>query len=117
MAESIGVPIKLLHEGEGHIVTVELKNGEVYKGLLVEAEDTMNCQMKEVIMTGKDGRILRLENVFLRGGQIKFIVLPELLKNASVLKKIQSMKAKRGESDVGGKAGEPAAKKPKHVRF
>jgi small nuclear ribonucleoprotein (snRNP)-like protein len=26
---------------------VELKNGEVYKGLLAEAEDTMNCQMKE----------------------------------------------------------------------
>jgi hypothetical protein len=43
----VGVPIKLLHEGEGHVVTVELKNGEVYKGLLSEAEDTMNCQMKE----------------------------------------------------------------------
>lgn len=42
-----GVPIKLLHEGEGHIVTVELKSGEIYKGLLIEAEDTMNCQMKE----------------------------------------------------------------------
>lgn len=42
-----GVPIKLLYEGEGHIVTVELKNGEVYRGLLAEAEDTMNCQLKE----------------------------------------------------------------------
>lgn len=39
--------MKLLHEGEGHIVTVELKNGEIYRGVLVEAEDTMNCQMKE----------------------------------------------------------------------
>jgi small nuclear ribonucleoprotein D3 len=36
-----------LHEGEGHVVTVELKNGEIYRGLLSEAEDTMNCQMKE----------------------------------------------------------------------
>jgi len=42
-----GVPIKLLHEGEGHVVTVELKNGEIYRGMLSEAEDTMNCQMKE----------------------------------------------------------------------
>jgi hypothetical protein len=42
-----GVPIKLLHEGEGHVITVELKNGEIYKGMLAEAEDTMNCQMKE----------------------------------------------------------------------
>jgi hypothetical protein len=44
---SIGVPVKLLHEGEGHVVTIELKNGETYRGLLSEAEDTMNCQLKE----------------------------------------------------------------------
>ena len=31
---SIGVPIKLLHEAEGHIVTIELKTGEVYRGQL-----------------------------------------------------------------------------------
>lgn len=42
-----GVPVKLLFQGEGHVVTVELKNGEVYRGQLVAAEDTMNCQLKE----------------------------------------------------------------------
>ena len=41
----MGVPIKLLHEGEGHGVTVEMKNGEIYRGHLNEAEDTMNCFM------------------------------------------------------------------------
>jgi hypothetical protein len=35
---SIGVPIKLLHEAENHVVTVELKNGELYRGYLTEAE-------------------------------------------------------------------------------
>eukprot|EP01038_Epipyxis_sp_PR26KG_P003989 gene3989-5713_t len=98
---SLGVPVKLLHEGEGHIVTVELKNGEIYRGLLVEAEDTMNCQIKEVTMTARDGRIIRLDNVFLRGGQIKFIVLPELLKSAPILKKIQTLKAKSAVADGG----------------
>ena len=44
---AIGVPIKLLHEAEGHVVTVELKTGEAYRGLLEESEDTMNCRMKE----------------------------------------------------------------------
>ena len=44
---SYSVPIKLLHEAEGHIVTVEMKSGEIYRGLLVEAEETMNCQLKE----------------------------------------------------------------------
>lgn len=42
---SIGVPIKILHEAEGHIVTCETNTGEVYRGKLIEAEDNMNCQV------------------------------------------------------------------------
>jgi hypothetical protein len=53
----------------------------------------------KVTMTARDGRIFRLENVFLRGGQIKFIVLPDLLKSAPVLKKIQALRAKKLDSD------------------
>lgn len=30
------VPLKLLHEAEGHVVSIELKNGELYRGKLVE---------------------------------------------------------------------------------
>ncbi len=55
-------------------------------------------------MTGRDGKIFRLENVFLRGGTIKFIVLPDLLKNAPILAKIQSMKAKKFEGEKAGGA-------------
>ena len=46
-SQAQGVPIKLLHEGEGHVVTVSMKTGEFYRGELVEAEDTKNCQMKD----------------------------------------------------------------------
>jgi len=67
-------------------------------------------------MTARDGRILHLENVFLRGAQIKFIVLPELLKNATILKKIQGLKAKRIDSSEPSKDDRPP-KKAKHVRF
>lgn len=47
---SIGVPIKVLHEAEGHIVTVETMLGEVYRGKLLEAEDNMNVQVKVIII-------------------------------------------------------------------
>lgn len=47
---SIGVPIKVLHEAEGHIVTCETNTGEVYRGKLIEAEDNMNCQVGLVII-------------------------------------------------------------------
>lgn len=32
---SIGVPIKLLHESEGHIVTVETVTGEIFRGKFI----------------------------------------------------------------------------------
>lgn len=47
---SIGVPIKVLHEAEGHIITVETMMGEVYRGKLLEAEDNMNVQVGCLIL-------------------------------------------------------------------
>ena len=43
---SLGIPIKVLHEAEGHIITCESSTGEVYRGKLVEAEEHMNLQVK-----------------------------------------------------------------------
>ena len=38
MSKHVGIPIKVLHDAEGHTVTVELKTGEVFRGKLDEAE-------------------------------------------------------------------------------
>jgi len=84
---SIGVPIKLIHEAEGHTVTVELKTGEVFRGNLIESEDNMNCQMSNVTYTARDGRITELEHAFLRGSKIRFMILPDMLKNAPMFVK------------------------------
>lgn len=35
---NIGVPTKLLHESLGHIITVELKTGQVYRGKLFDGK-------------------------------------------------------------------------------
>ncbi|CAN0015063.1 unnamed protein product [Sphacelaria rigidula] len=107
-----GVPIKLLHEGEGHGVTVEMRNGEIYRGHLNDAEDTMNCFMTGVTMTARDGRVSKLEQVYLRGSHIKLIVLPDVLKNAPVFKPVQKMKSKAEESGGGRGGGGKKSKKP-----
>merc|ERR1712199_26507 len=86
-ARSIGIPIKLLHEAEGHTITCEAKTGEVYRGQLLEAEDNMNCYIGSVTMTAKDGRTSKLEQVAIRGSQIRFLILPDMLKNAPMFKK------------------------------
>lgn len=97
---SIGVPIKVLHEAEGHIVTLETSTGEVYRGKLVEAEDNMNCQMQAITVTYRDGRVAQLEHVFIRGSKIRFLILPDMLKNAPMFKKQPKGAAGRGKSAI-----------------
>jgi small nuclear ribonucleoprotein (snRNP)-like protein len=53
MSRSLGIPVKLLHEAAGHVVTVELKTGEVYRGAMVECEDNWNCQLDSITFTAK----------------------------------------------------------------
>mmetsp|Transcript_8485 Transcript_8485/g.12522 ORF Transcript_8485/g.12522 Transcript_8485/m.12522 type:complete len:159 (+) Transcript_8485:40-516(+) len=79
---SIGIPIMLLHEAEGHIVTLETKSGEVYRGTLIDAEDNMNVQMADVELTNKTGARSQLKQIFIRGSQIRFFILPDILKHA-----------------------------------
>ncbi|KAF9438076.1 small nuclear ribonucleoprotein Sm D3 [Entomortierella beljakovae] len=116
---SIGVPIKLLHEAQGHIITIELKTGAVYRGTLFEAEDNMNIQLKDITMTARDGRVTQLDQVYIRGSHIRFFIVPDMLKNAPMFKQqgAASMKGKgiglgRGKATVaraqargGGRGG------------
>lgn len=41
-----GIPIVLLHDATGGIITIELKNGSTYRGMLDDAQDNMNCLLK-----------------------------------------------------------------------
>lgn len=107
---SVSPIVKLLCEGEGNIITCELKSGEVFskttfrplhllnssqlfRGTLMHAEDNMNVQLKGVSHTAKDGKVTSLEQAFLRGSKIRFIVLPDMLKNAPMFQAIQTQKA------------------------
>lgn len=108
---TVGVPISLLHEGEGRNVTIELKNGEIYRGHLEESEDSMNCQLSNVVVTQRDGQKTKMELVYVRGSQIKLIILPDILKHSPLFGKVQALKKpvddkKRGgrKSTRGGKA-------------
>jgi len=103
--------VKLLHEAEGHPVTVELRNGELYRGHLASVEDSMNCQLTGVVHTGRDGKVTKLEHVYIRGSQLRFLVLPELLKNAPIFKMVQLIAEKKAKplptrgGGGGGKGG------------
>jgi small nuclear ribonucleoprotein D3 len=76
--------------------------GEVYRGKLIEAEDNMNCQMTQITVTYRDGRMANLENVYIRGSKIRFMILPDMLKNAPMFKKqgTKAGTAGRGKSAI-----------------
>ncbi|KAJ3109808.1 small nuclear ribonucleoprotein Sm D3 [Phlyctochytrium planicorne] len=120
---SIGIPIKLLHEAMGHIVTLELKSGVIYRGKLLEAEDNMNVQLKEIAVTARDGRVTHLEQVYVRGSQVRYFIVPDMLKNAPMFKRVGPGATKgrgiglgRGKATVAraqaarGRGGPPAAR-------
>eukprot|EP00814_Leptocylindrus_danicus_P003246 CAMPEP_0116020892 /NCGR_PEP_ID=MMETSP0321-20121206/10065_1 /TAXON_ID=163516 /ORGANISM="Leptocylindrus danicus var. danicus, Strain B650" /LENGTH=107 /DNA_ID=CAMNT_0003491665 /DNA_START=75 /DNA_END=398 /DNA_ORIENTATION=+ len=96
-----GIPIKLLYEAESMKITVEMKNGETYRGMLLSAEDTMNLTLSDVVRTARNGQVSKLSSVYLRGGNVRFVALPNLLKSSPVFKKVAVMKKKMEQSDSG----------------
>lgn len=102
MASSLGVPVKLLHESLGHVITVELKTGQLYRGKLAEgtfiaveayhhlrltldrylAEDSLNISLRDITVTGRDGRVSQLDQVYIRGSMVRFFIVPDMLQNA-----------------------------------
>ena len=103
---SIGLPVKLLHEATGHSVTVELNTGEVYRGILADAEDNMNCQLERATVTSRDGRQTTVERCYIRGSKIRFFIVPDILQNAPMFQKLDPGQiAMRGRGMGFGVAG------------
>ncbi|KAI9666828.1 MAG: small nuclear ribonucleoprotein Sm D3 [Trizodia sp. TS-e1964] len=83
MTSTIGIPIKLLNEAQGHVITLELTSGQVYRGRLLEAEDNMNVQLKDITVTARDGRVSHLDQVYIRGSHVRFFIVPDMLRCVS----------------------------------
>ena len=110
--KGVGIPVKLLHEAEGHVVTVELMTGEMYRGELFEAEDNMNVQLKDETATGRDGRVSQLAHIFIRGSRVRFFIIPDMLKNAPMFKRIDpKFKNKNMALGVGGRGRAAAGRR------
>lgn len=99
----LGVPVKLLHEAQGHIVTLELTDGTLYRGKLLDAEDNMSVQLRDITMTARDGRVSQLAQLYIRGAHVRYFVVPDMLKNAPMFKNMLPG-ALRGRGQGRGKA-------------
>ena len=90
-------------------MTVELKNGDCYRGYLEEAQDTMNLTMKNCKKTDRDGKETMVEIAYIRGSQILFIVIPNMLSNAPFFERIKLWRKFKGHAQRGANTVEVAA--------
>eukprot|EP00300_Choanocystis_sp_HF-7_P022104 c21242_g1_i1.p2 GENE.c21242_g1_i1~~c21242_g1_i1.p2 ORF type:complete len:145 (+),score=18.93 c21242_g1_i1:38-436(+) len=88
-AAAQGVPVKVLHEAEGHIVTIETRTGDIFHGRLEEVEDSMNARLSAVTMRRPDGERLPLGHAYIRGSSIVYFILPDILKQAPMFKRME----------------------------
>ena len=108
----VGIPIVLLHDAEGAVITVETKRGEIIRGLLFEAEDMMNLYLKKAVVLGpKPGAKRKVDQIYIRGTEITFIVLPEMLRHAPMFDRITHWRKHGGAppEGVGAAVGQAAA--------
>jgi small nuclear ribonucleoprotein D3 len=108
----VGIPIVLLHDAEGAVITVETKRGELIRGLLFEAEDMMNLYLKKAVVHGpQPGAKRNVEQIYVRGTEIVFIVLPEMLRHAPMFNRIKHWRKYGGAppEGVGAAVGQAAA--------
>ncbi|UYV80317.1 LSM4 [Cordylochernes scorpioides] len=57
---------------------VELKNGETYNGHLVNCDNWMNINLREVICTSRDGdKFWKMAECYIRGSTIKYLRIPD----------------------------------------
>ena len=54
----------------------------------ITAEDNMNVQLREITVTARDGRVSQLDQVYIRGSHVRFFIVPDMLKNAPMFKKV-----------------------------
>uniref|UniRef100_A0A0G4FPE6 U6 snRNA-associated Sm-like protein LSm4 n=1 Tax=Chromera velia CCMP2878 TaxID=1169474 RepID=A0A0G4FPE6_9ALVE len=72
------LPLTLLRTAHNHPMMVELKNGETYSGVLAGSDNFMNLQMRDVVLTSREGdKFWKLSECCIRGNNIKYMRLPD----------------------------------------
>ena len=117
------LPLSLLRTAVNHPMLVELKNGETYNGHLVNCDNWMNINLREVICTSRDGdHFWKMPECYIRGSTIKYLRIPDEVID---MVKEETIKGRgrgggggrgRGKSAFGGKGrgggGRGQGKKP-----
>ena len=40
----------------------------------------MNCQLRDITVTARDGRVSHLDQVYIRGSHVRYFIVPDMLR-------------------------------------
>lgn len=101
MAESSGIPVKILLDAVGTQVYLELETGESYSGRLTNVEDNMNVQLEDATKTARNGKTTStLRSVYVRGSNVVLFQLPDALASSPAI--IAALAVVDGKLDARG---------------
>ncbi|XP_033100435.1 U7 snRNA-associated Sm-like protein LSm10 [Anneissia japonica] len=101
----------LIQALEGKVTTIELRNESEVYGEIESVDGYMNVQMKHVEFTDQDGNCSFLENLHVRGRNIRYVHIPD---DVNILGSIRKQLGAI-ERSFGGRRnrGGPGGRKPR----
>uniref|UniRef100_A0A7S4MHP6 U6 snRNA-associated Sm-like protein LSm4 n=1 Tax=Vannella robusta TaxID=1487602 RepID=A0A7S4MHP6_9EUKA len=76
------LPLSLLNGSKNSQILIELKNGQTYNGVLVNCDNWMNLNLRDVVCTSKDGdRFWKIPACYVRGNTIKYLCMSQDILN------------------------------------
>jgi len=85
----VTIPQMLFHEGEGLTLTIETRDGTIYRGMADITDDSMNVSLSKVLVVDGPAPARALDKVFLRGSQIMFVVFPDILARSPMFDRVR----------------------------
>ena len=92
-------------------VQVELKNGTIVSGTILNVSPTMNISLKNVKMTVKDRDPVMLDFINIRGNNIRLAILPDSLNLDTLLIDEVPKKTRNKLNSSKSKTGRPSGDK------
>ena len=97
------LPMQLLSGSVSTAVSIEVKSGECFNGVVVKADYFMNFLLKDVTITSPDGQSFsKVDKCYVRGNSVKYIRVCEVAIEKAVNLK-QNAKRGRGARGRGGR--------------
>eukprot|EP00827_Trimyema_finlayi_P004957 TRINITY_DN5088_c0_g1_i1.p2 TRINITY_DN5088_c0_g1~~TRINITY_DN5088_c0_g1_i1.p2 ORF type:complete len:104 (+),score=61.20 TRINITY_DN5088_c0_g1_i1:25-312(+) len=65
-----------------------------------------NIRLDNVTVTSKDGKISILDQIYLRGASLRFIIVPDMFKNAPMFKRLKAQAKIQNQGVIRQKAAQ-----------